>query len=160
MEYSSPCPVCSLHTGKEWCRTRSKWHFLFCSSGSIWTPSPCRPTAKISPAPKMNLIAVFLALRVDQNLVDMHSLNIVDMHIHDQDRLGSFSWCREVILTGQFFGLFFQEQQEYFSHSSANANPVYLSALLRGWFAVRQFMSYLLKDLKSCLTAEFILRFT
>lgn len=38
----------------------------------------------------MNLIAVFLALRVDQNLVDMHSLNIVDMHIHDQDRLGSF----------------------------------------------------------------------
>lgn len=58
------------------------------------------------------------------------------------------------------FGLFFQEQQEYFSHSSAKANPVYLSALVRGWFAVRQFMNNLLKDLKSCLTAEFILRFT
>lgn len=82
--------------------------------------------------PDMNLIAVFLALRVDQNLVDMHILNTVDMHIHDQDRLGSFSWCTEVILTGQFFGLFFQEQQEYFSHSSANANPVYLSALVKG----------------------------
>lgn len=80
----------------------------------------------------MNLIAAFLALRVDQNHVDMCILNIVDMNIHDQDRLGSFSWCREVILTGQFFGLFFQEQQEYFSHSSAKANPVYLSALVGG----------------------------
>lgn len=54
----------------------------------------------------MNFIAVSLALRVDQDLADIHILNIVDMPIHDQDRLGSFSWCREVVLTGQFLVCF------------------------------------------------------
>lgn len=32
-------------TGKEWCTTRSQWHFLFGYTGNIWKLNSCRTTA-------------------------------------------------------------------------------------------------------------------
>lgn len=155
MKYFSPCPFCSLRTGKEWCGTRwMAFPILFNwqhrKAGS--TQHNCKENLHLRM--KWTSVPVFLSLRMDQSIVDMYILS--------RDRLGLCSQRREVILTGQFSALFFQVQN--ILALILPTQILFIWALLCwGWVAIIQFMSNLLKDSKVILfglTAEFIARFT